>query len=199
MPACTQDIMINLQSQDTFFNWLSSQRAIADPLLQSSRVLSADDTAVLTGVKTTLQQYSDCLTEKNSLVSSTNSRNSLKRSQILALEQSVKDRILDVEISQDRALLVRHPEMSRSYYDSILSIGRPMAHYSVPILIIISTFLLSISLFIVLGFLNLNSRVLMYVPIGNNSSSGSMGGILFWIMSIIAVILLGLTIYAFTK
>ena len=198
MSACTQDIMINLQSQDTFFNWLSSQHTIADPLLQSSHVLTAADTTTLTTVKTTLQRYSDCLTQKNTSVKSTNTENASKRSQILALEQTIKDRVLDVQISQDRALLVRHPEMSRSYYDGILSIGRPMAHYSVPILIGISTFLLSISLFIFLGLFNFDSRVLLYVPVMNATSS-SKYNMLFWTMSGIIVILLGLTIYAFTK
>lgn len=198
MPACTQDIMINLQSQDTFFNWLSSQHTIADPLLQSSYVLSATDTTTLTGVKTTLERYSACLAEKNGSVSNINNRNALKRSQILGLEQTIKDRVLDVQISQDRALLVRHPELSRSYYDGLLSIGRPMAHYSVPFLIVISTFLLSITLFIFLGFLNINSRILMYIPL-SNTVSGQKYSMSFWIISGIAVILLGLTIYAFTK
>jgi hypothetical protein len=138
------------------------------------------------------------LTQKNASVTSTNTDNASKRSQILALEQTIKDRVLDVQISQDRALLVRHPEMSRSYYDGILSIGRPMAHYSVPILIGISTFLLSISLFIFLGFFNFDSRILFYVPVMNTAYS-SKYNMPFWIMSGIAVILLGLTIYAFTK
>ena len=198
MSACTPDIMTNLQSESTFFFFIISHGMIADPLLQSSHVLTPEDITTLTVIQKIFQQYKACLIEKKTLVSSTNTGNASKRSQILALEQTIKDRVLDVQISQDRALLVRHPEMSRSYYDGILSIGRPMAHYSVPILIGISTFLLSISLFIFLGLLNFDSRILLYVPIMNATSS-SKYSMQFWIMSGIAVILLGLTIYAFTK
>ena len=198
MSACTADIMINLQSEYDFYSFIMTQGIIVDPLIQSSHVLTAEDRTILAGIQTIFQRYKACLIEKKTLVSSTNTGNASKRSQILALEQTIKDRVLDVQISQDRALLVRHPEMSRSYYDGILSIGRPMAHYSVPILIGISTFLLSISLFIFLGLLNFDSRILLYVPIMNATSS-SKYSMQFWIMSGIAVILLGLTIYAFTK
>jgi len=194
--ACTPAITANLATSSTFYTWLNSQHSIADPLMASTYTQTAADVVTLTGVATALQAHSDCLTSLTGSVSSINSENARKRAQITALAQSINNQKLDTQISQDRALLTRHPEMSRSYYEGILPIGRPMGHYTVPILIGISTFLLSLSFFMLINIFNLDARLLM--PI--SSSSGSKSYVTpFWMMTGVAVILFALLIYAYTK
>jgi PP-loop superfamily ATP-utilizing enzyme len=149
--ACTPAILANLETSAKFFNWLDSQRDIADPLMETTRTLTSTETARLDGIASTLNMYKACLSELGRSVSSINTENSRKNEEITRLNESINKRQLDVQISQDRALMARHPEMSRSYYESILPIGRPMSHYTVPILIGISTFLLSLSFFMFLN------------------------------------------------
>ena len=201
MAACTPAIRSDLQSSDTFFAWLNSQSAIANPLMASTYTITPADTTTLTAVQTNLKAHSDCLTQLGGSVTSINTGNSVKRTKITELQQQIKDRALDVQISQDRALLVRHPEMSRSYYEGLLRLGRPMSHYSVPILIGISTFLLSLSLFMFLSILRIDSRLFISIPayLYHSSSMSSQYSTPFWIMTGISTVLLGLTIYAFTR
>lgn len=194
--ACTPAITADLASSTTFYNWLNSQHSIADPLMVSTRTQTAADVASLTRVATDLQAYSDCLTSLTGSVSKINTENSNKRAQITELTSSINDIRLDVQIAQDRALLTRHPEMSRSYYESILPIGRPMSHYTVPILIGISTFLLSLSFFMLLNIFSVDARLL--IPISTSAAKSSYLTS-FWMMTGVAVILFGLVIYAYTK
>lgn len=199
--ACTPAIRSDLQSSETFFSWLNSQSAIANPLMASTHTITPADTIALTNVMTTLKAHSDCLTELTASVETINTGNSIKRTKITELQQQIKDRTLDIQISQDRALLVRHPEMSRSYYEGLLRLGRPMSHYSVPIIIGISTFLLSLSLFMFLNILRIDSRLFISIPayLYHSSGVGSPYSTPFWIMAGISTVLLGLTIYAFTR
>ena len=114
---------------------------------------------------------------------------------ITTLNKEIKDAVNDLEISQDRALLVRHPEMSRSYYEGILPIGRPIAHYTVPVLIGVSTFLLSLSFFMLLNIFRVDS--IITVPRMSQSNTAESRQIL--IMRVVIIVLLALTIYAFIK
>ena len=185
--ACTPAILADLGSSETFYRWLNAQK---------SAVPGANE-ATLTTIATSLQRYSDCLSQQIGSTSTVaiETENSLKRTKITELNASINERKHDIQVSQDRALLVRHPEMSRSYYESILPIGRPMSHYTVPILIGISTFLLSLSFFMILSMLRIDARLLMPMA----SSARTPYATPFWMMTGVAVILLGLTVYAFTR
>lgn len=195
--ACTPAILADLATPDTFYRWLNSQHTIADPLLLSPNTVTPANTITLQGVLSSLQVYSDCLTQQSNSASNINSDNSLKRAKITELQGNIKSATDDLQVSQDRALLVRHPEMSRSYYEGILPIGRPMAHYTVPILIGISTFLLSLSFFMLLSILRVDARLL--VPMLSYSFNRLGSNNPFLMMTGLAVILLGLTIYAFNR
>jgi len=187
MSACTSAIDSNLNSSANFYSWLESQRALT----------SSTDNTVLTGVKNTLKAYSDCLDDKTRYLTGVNTDNSAKRTTIVGLNTKIKETALDVQISQDRALLVRHPEMSRSYYEGIIQLGRPMKYHSVPILIGISTFILSLSFFMLLSILQLDARIL--VPMMFEKNETSKFNTPFWMMTGVSVILFGLVVYAFTK
>jgi hypothetical protein len=185
--ACTPAILADLASSDIFYRWLNTQQA----------AVSGANAATLTTIAATLQAYSNCLIERTGSTSTPaiETENALKRTKIMELTTTINQRQHDVQVSQDRALLVRHPEMSRSYYESILPIGRPLSHYTIPILVGISTFLLSLSFFMLLSMIKVDARLL--VPI--MSSARTPYSTPFWMMSGVAVILLGLIIYAFTR
>jgi hypothetical protein len=176
--ACTQEILDNLQTHTTFYNWLGKQRN------------SYDDRTI-----SSLRAYSACLNEKIYATGNTNKSSTYKMAKITTLNKEIKDAVNDLEISQDRALLVRHPEMSRSYYEGILPIGRPIAHYTVPVLIGVSTFLLSLSFFMLLNIFRVDS--IITIPRFSQSTTSQSSQIL--IMRIIIIVLLALTIYAFIK
>jgi flagellar basal body-associated protein FliL len=176
--ACTPEILSNLETYNKFFTWLSGKRS------------SYDDSTL-----DSLRAYSGCLNEKINEVSSSNSSNTYKMAKITTLNKEIKDAVNDLEISQDRALLVRHPEMSRSYYEGILPIGRPIAHYTVPILIGVSTFFLSLSFFMLLSMFRIDSVIT--VPRMSQSSTSESRQL--WIMRVVIIVLLALTIYAFIK
>jgi hypothetical protein len=178
----------DLATTTTFYSWLGGQQRLVE---------TATTQEAITAVGNTLDAYKTCLNRLIGSASTSVSTNSNLLQDIVTLNKKVQQSVLDVQISQDRALLVRHPELSRSYYDGMLSLGRPMSHYSVPILIGISTFLLSISMFMFLNILRVDSRLTLLVPAFVQASNGFSSP--FWIMTGIAVILLGLTIYAFTK
>jgi len=186
--ACTPQIQRDLATTTSFYNWLGGQQRL---------VTAATTRNAITEVESTLTAYTACLNRLIGSSSTSASTNSNLLQTIVNLNKKVQQAVLDLQISQDRALLVRHPELSRSYYDGVLSLGRPMGHYTVPILIGISTFLLSLSIFIFLNLLRIDSRLILLVPALGARLNGTSSP--FWIMSIIAVILLGLTIYAFTK
>ena len=199
MSACTPAILADLSTSDTFFTWLNGLHATADPLMLSSYTITPADTVTLSTVQTSLQAHKDCLTQLSGSASSVNSANSSKRTQITQLANTLKERQLDVQISQDRALLVRHPDMSRSYYEGILPIGRPLGYYSVPILVGIATFLLSMTLFMLMNIFKVDSRLVVPIPSINSSSGSFYNNKPFLMMSGVAVVLLALTIYAFNK
>jgi hypothetical protein len=176
--ACTPAILSNLETYNKFYTWLSGQRN------------SYNNNTI-----TTLEAYSNCLAEKIKELSSSNSNNTYKITKITTLNKEIKDAVNDLEISQDRALLVRHPEMSRSYYEGILPIGRPISHYTVPILIGVSTFFLSLSFFMLLSMFRIDS-VITIPNMGTLNASESRQ---VSIMRIVIIVLLALTIYAFIK
>lgn len=70
----------------------------------------------------------------------------------------------DISVAKDRAILVDTPEASRSFYDSFLPIYRPLQYYTIPILIGISLFLFSTGLFYLLALLGIYIRFDMNTP-----------------------------------
>lgn len=75
-------------------------------------------------------------------------------------EQKMKD----ISVAKDRAILVDTPEASRSFYDSFLPIYRPLQYYTIPILIAISLFLFSVGFFYLLAILGIYIRFDMNKP-----------------------------------
>lgn len=193
--SCTEEILQNL-NESTFYSW-TRQKQDKLNLFKSAANSSSDEFNDLNvEISTTL----DCLNEKNDSISSINTQNALMRSDIASKKKELLTREDDIKIAKDRALLVRNPELSTSYYDGWFSLNRPMHKISVPIIIGFSVFFMSLSLFMILSLLNVNTvfTVLVSKPSRYYSQQSLFGGP-FMIMSIIAVVLLILTIYAFLR
>lgn len=73
-------------------------------------------------------------------------------------------KIKDISVAKDRAILMDTPEASRSFYDSFLPIYRPLQYYTIPVLIGISLFLFSTGLFYLLALLGIYIRFDMNKP-----------------------------------
>ena len=73
-------------------------------------------------------------------------------------------KIKDISVAKDRAILADTPEASRSFYDGFLPIYRPLQYYTIPVLIGISLFLFSIGLFYLLALLGIYIRFDMNKP-----------------------------------
>ena len=73
-------------------------------------------------------------------------------------------KIRDISVAKDRAILADTPEASRSFYDSFLPIYRPLQYYTIPVLIGISLFLFSTALFYLLALLGIYIRFDMNKP-----------------------------------
>ena len=73
-------------------------------------------------------------------------------------------KIRDISVAKDRAILADTPEASRSFYDGFLPIYRPLQYYTIPVLIGISLFLFSTALFYLLALLGIYIRFDMNKP-----------------------------------
>jgi len=75
-------------------------------------------------------------------------------------EQKMKD----ISVAKDRAILTADPEVSRSFYDTFIPIYRPLKYFTIPILIGISLFLFSVGFFFMLAIIGVNIRFDMNKP-----------------------------------
>lgn len=70
------------------------------------------------------------------------------------LDQKMKD----VSVAKDRAILTATPEVSANYYDGFLPINRPLQSFTIPILIGMTLFLFSTGFFFLLALIGVNIR-----------------------------------------
>jgi hypothetical protein len=170
----TTNAIRNIGNPSIFYSWLSAckSNAVMDEIDKMKTALNAK-----------LQEAGSANTD---LIKS-----------IASLQTDLKNTTNDIKITQDRALLVRHPELSSSYYDGFLSIGRPIKQSTVPILIAIATFLFCLSFFVLLKILRVDARLIVSIPAMFLKGAGLPTPLAF--MTFTSIVLLGLTIYAFTK
>ena len=205
---CTPLILNILQNTtpNPFYIWLNLQHSNLDPLINLP-TLTNTQTSTLNAINTETTNVLKCLTDINNSISAINTENALTRTAIATQKKELLSRDDDIKISKDRALLVRHPELSRSYYEGWFSLNRPIHQLSVPILIGGAVFLICISLFMMLNFVNINTVFTVLIPKTHEFARDRYGkpyyssqfGSPFIMMSGISVILFILTIYAFTK
>jgi hypothetical protein len=205
MATCNPRIQNDILNTTNFSAWVS--RITADiarvGALQDPKV---DDINYLTyTIGQDIKDHQDCITS-----TANNSANVLGQAindarKLESLNESLEQRKHDVTISHDRAQTARNPERDRGYYDGWFPISRPLKHYTIPILIAISLFLFSLSLFYLLSLFGFNISFMINLPavitgpLVNYGSKTLYTSSPFIIMAVIIAILIGLTIYGFSK
>lgn len=196
---CTPNIKSTIQDSTRFYNWISQNQTDSDALLNLPN-LSDEQTTKLNNINNDINNTLRCITEESDSIAILNTQNALTRTDIAKKKKELLTRQEDIKIAQDRALLVRHPELSTSYYDGWFGLNRPMRQLSVPILIGFGVFFMTLSLFILLKIVNINTVFSVLIPRNlEYSRYGSPFGTPFIITAGVAIVLLGLTIYAFTR
>ena len=200
MALCDPSIQNDIANTTNFSAWVSRVTATV-ARISGIQQPTIDDINTLTTLAQDIKDHQDCIT-----ATTNNSTNMLANTQNLdSINNAIKQRTHDVTISHDRAQIARNPEHNRGYYDGWFPISRPLKHYTIPILIALSLFLFSLSLFYLLSLFGFNMAFMITLPTiitgplenyGNKSLYTSKP---FLIMTGIAIVLLGLTIYGFTK
>jgi hypothetical protein len=205
MALCDPSIQNDIANPTNFSAWVS--RVSAD----ISRISSLQDPTIedINYITYTTAQdikdHQDCINATANNSANVLANDITNAQNLEGINAAIEKRSHDVTISYERAQTARNPERNRGYYDGWFPISRPLKHYTIPILIALSLFLFSLSLFYLLSLFGFNMAFMIALPpvitgplesYGNKSLYTSKP---FLIMTAIAVVLLGLTIYGFIK
>jgi hypothetical protein len=186
-----------LKDSSTFTNWKTMLSNQLNTLL-ASQVKTTDTFISLVGVANSINSVSNCVNEKMEHVQSVATDIANLQTRLATLDKTMDERKKDVDVSKHRAEMTRNPELTRSYYDGWFPIQRPLKHYTIPVLIGISLFLMTLSFLYFMSLIGIDTRLSVRVPVTYGTAPSQFTRA-FWVMSGISVILLGLTIYGFRK
>ena len=200
----TDDILKDSPSYNTWKRNVSDDINLLRP--------SDADYLKLTAHAVNIYKVSECLKIKMTDVNSSNTDLDSVKASILNLDKKIEERKNDVEVAKERAALTKNPEKMRSYYDGWFPIDRPLKHYTIPVLIGVSLFMITLTFFYFMSLVGIDTRLSLQVPQGIYQRFGSSGSSYrsalprttqftksFWGMTLVTVILGGLTIYGFRK
>jgi len=166
----------------------------------------------LTSHAINIYKVSECLRIKMETVNSSQTDLNSLNAAISILDKKIEERKNDVEVAKERAALTKNPEKMRSYYDGWFPIDRPLKHYTIPVLIGVSLFMITLTFFYFMSLVGIDTRLSLQVPQGIYQRFGSSGSSYksrlptttqftksFWGMTLVSLILVGLTIYGFRK
>ena len=203
----TDDI---LKDETSYNSWKRNQ--LDNITILDSQVSQSDDDFVkLTATAITINKVSNCLNTKLAAVNSVQTDLDKASKAMQNLEKTIEQRKNDVEVAKERAALTKNPEKMQSYYEGWFPIEQPLKHYTIPVLIGVSLFMITLTFFYFMSLVGIDTRLSLQVPQGvyqrfGSSSSGyrTAPGTTqftksFWGMSFVALILGGLTIYGFRK
>jgi hypothetical protein len=199
---CTPSIEKDLVDLPTFQAWKDRQTTAINNITNNVIPTKNDyDNLVLIGAN--VNAYYNCVEHKNSDASNVQTNIATLQSTLDDLETTIEERTKDVGVAADRAALTRSPELTRSNYDGWFPIGRPFKHYTVPVLLGLSLFLATMTLFYFLSVVGIHTNFIVHLPQTysryGRTHVGVVGNRPFWMMTGVAIILLTLTIYGFTK
>jgi hypothetical protein len=200
--SCTPDILAKFSAAAPadYLSWLSTQ----ETQLNTLAATTAPGPTVAQGITQiigSISAHQACLQDQLNSVSAAATATATTQTSLSDRDQAIQERQRDVQIAKDRMLLARFPERNRSYYDSWFPLFRPLKAITVPILLGISIFFLMMALFILVSLLKLDVRILRFaLPAAPTQpyytpwwKRGFLG------MTMVAIVLLGLTIYAFRR
>jgi hypothetical protein len=152
-----------------------------------------------------VKAHQDCISSQALSAANIVTDMSMKQSDLDNVKTTIKQRENDVKITQDRANIARNPELTRSYYDGWFPINRPLKHYTIPILIALSIFFFILSFLYFMNLFGIDLQMVVDVPIFRSGPLRTYGSrslytsTPFLIMTGVSILLLGLTIYGFTR
>jgi hypothetical protein len=116
------------------------------------------------------------------------------------LKTQIQESQKDLQIAEDRAATLRHPEKNRSYYESWFPINRPLTNSSIVIILAIGIFFFVMSFFILFKSFGFNLR--FSVPWDNPETVATVRSFIPPIISnnvnkiIIGILILFIVLYA---
>lgn len=183
-PVCDVNTKTTIDSQAMFNVWNSGL---------SAEISGASSIGAVNVAQGKITSFKNCLKSEINKLESSSTLIASDQAQIESIDEEIKEAQNDVAIAKDRALTARNSDHVSSYYESWFPINRPLKHYTIPLLIGLSIFM--ISFVILLLFSSAGVGFTMYVPMMQTTSASF--GFPFKIMATLAVLFFGLMIYAF--
>lgn len=205
---CTPLLEGRIADTATFDTW---RQTTTDQLnvLAATPVPTETEMASVVALQKDVSATTACIASKFNAVAGTSSDIFRLETQLAENEAILAQRKKDIEVARDRALNQRYPERTKSYYDGWFPLTRPLKHLTIPILIGVSLFLLSLAFFYFMAWTGLDVRMAVRLPGGLQSTGLGASGLTaavpfyrsgpFWGMTVVAIVLLGLTIYGFRR
>lgn len=194
--ACSVDAALEprITNQETFNLWKETTATTINRLIASANVkngqLSDGEKAEYEGLQKDVFNTLACLQEKQTAESSTTNQIHTAQTQILELQDQLKQREEEIQIAKDRVAYIRDPDAHPSYYQSWFPLDRPMKPASIPIFIGIVVFCSMLIVLALLSFIGVHVSIL---SIHGSTSFNIMEWIRrqltgsFWVMFIILV------------
>lgn len=203
--SCTPSIIADLQNTDTFLNWVSRVITKTNAIAANPNPTIDDINNLTYTIAPDVKEHQNCIESLSVNAASVSTDVATLSDNIERLKGAIVEREADVAVTHDRAVIARNPELTRSYYDGWFPINRPLKHYTIPLLISLSLFLFALSFFFLLSLFGLNVELITYIPKLSEGTAFTYGSkslytsTPFLIIVGIAVVLLILTIYGFTR
>lgn len=204
MTSCSPQVKDNLQNTDTFSKWMNTVNTQIQQLGGLTNPTADDVNRLTYTIAPDIKAHQDCIASLRVNAASVATNLAAAQKQSATIDKTLKQREVDVKVTYDRMVIARNPEVTRGYYDGWFPISRPLKHYTIPLLISLAIFFLFLSLFYLLSLFGFNIEFIVALPVILSGPVASYGAPSlfkskpFIIMSVIAFILLILTIVGFT-
>ncbi len=193
--VCTDALRADLLTEASYTAWITPLNtqitAIGAPATPTPQNITD-----ITTVRDNLSKHYACLQELKATVDKTSTTYATLQTKAVNIDKAIAQAKLDIQIAKDRAALALEPTLNRSYYDGWFPMERPLKHMTYPLLIGFGLFFFSLALMLFLALVGIDVTMLVKVPA---LSPGTQFTSAFFVMGGIAVTLLGLTVYGFTR
>lgn len=204
--ACTAAIENDIATQASYDAWKDSINTRLTEIGNATTPTPAMFNEITTTIPESIAAHTNCILSQDTNAGALTNEIAELSAASDTLDSTIEERKNDVSISHDRAVISRNPAITRSYYDGWFPLGRPLKHYTVPLLIGLGLFFLSLSFFYGLNLFGLQTQIAVNIPsIRPPGTTGSYGATSlfkatpFRVMAALSIILLGTTIYGFSK
>jgi hypothetical protein len=197
---CTTGQLDTISSVQKYAAWETPIKSYLDLKRANTNPLQTDLDTV-NSKHTEIKSLYDCLHKNKMDVENIATNVDTSNTENTNLVDTIKRRKIDIQVATDRAALAINPDLNRSYYSGWFPMDRPMKGSTVPILIGVSLFFISMTFFIMLATFGMDVRILVPNVVVNPiaSSSPERMGTIIKVLGGIVVIMTGVVIYAFVS